>query len=56
MKELCAHGEKWNYLKAAVTKEQASQKQLGGSGPVKGTSFKEFIPYIIGDRRYVVQV
>ena len=31
---------KWKDLKAAVLKEQASQKKTGGGGPPKETSFK----------------
>ena len=41
---------KWKDLKAAVLKEQASQKKTGGGGPPKETPFKELILFILGDR------
>ena len=46
--------KKWKDLKAAVMKEQVSQKQTGSGGPMKETPYKELLLFIIGDRSDVV--
>jgi len=45
---------KWKYLKTAVMKKQASQKQTGGGGQMKETLYKEPILYVVCDRSDVM--